>query len=251
MWLVIVALVSVGTAPQRVNVPGGRFAPLFGLDTAQADLPVAPFSVDVRLVTNAEFARFMAAEPAWQPARVAAALAEPRYLQHFVAGAPPLGFERAPVVSVSWFAAQAYCEWRGGRLPTTLEWEYVAAASESVRDASRDPTFAARILGWYSRPNRFDDLRRPAGWTNVYGVHELHERVWEWTLDFNGAFNTADNRQDGDKLSAMFCGNAATGSARREDYAAFMRYALRSSLTARSTLNNLGFRCVSEEESPR
>jgi len=40
------------------------------------------------------------------------------------------------------------------------------------------------------------------------------------------------------------CGAGSTGSARREDYAAFMRYALRSCLTPRTALPTLGFRCA-------
>jgi formylglycine-generating enzyme required for sulfatase activity len=78
----------------------------------------------------------------------------------------------------------------------------------------------------------------------VYGVEALHGLVWEWTDDFNALFVTGDNREDGEKNSKFMCGSGATGSARREDYAAFMRYALRSSLTPRTGLINLGFRCA-------
>lgn len=235
VWL----LASSAFAGEVVALPEGRFAPLFGLDVGQTAFPVGAFGLDVRPVSRGEFAEFLAAAPQWAKAKAPRALVDDGYLAAFSSKQP-----KVPVTQVSYFAARAYCEWKGGRLPTTLEWEYAAAADETRKDASREADFAKRILDWYGKPNRADDLEQPGSPRNVYGVEALHGLIWEWTDDFNALFVSGDNRQDGDSNSKFMCGAGATGSARREDYAAFMRYGMRSSLTPRSTLPRLGFRCA-------
>ncbi|MBL8913002.1 MAG: formylglycine-generating enzyme family protein [Archangium sp.] len=238
-WLVGLMLSTSAFAGDVAALPEGRFAPLFGLDVGQSAFPVGAFRLEVRPVSRADFAAFLASNPAWKKGKVAGALADAQYLARFEMEA-----RTAPVTQVSYFAARAYCTWKGGRLPTTLEWEYAAAADETRRDASREADFAQRILEWYGQPNRPDDLAQPGSPSNVYGVEALHGLVWEWTDDFNALFVSGDNRQDGDKNDKFMCGSGSTGSARREDYAAFMRYAMRSSLTPRSCLPRLGFRCA-------
>ncbi len=70
---------------------------------------------------------------------------------------------------------------------------------------------------------------------NADGVTGLHGRIQEWTLDFNAS--GLDRRLD--------CGGGAVGAIDAGDYAAFMRDAYRTSLEARYTVANLGFRGVS------
>ncbi len=243
--VLLALLLSAARADAAVSIEGGRFAPLYGLEATQTDLPVASFRIDRRLVTQGELSMFLAAHAEWQRGRVAKALADEAYLSSLDEGlSPKPGFEKAPAVHLTWFLAQAFCEANGGRLPTTLEWEYVAAADERKKDASKDKDFVERILSWYARPTRPDDLLGPGSPKNVYGVEQLHGLVWEWTEDFNGVFVTGDSRQESDAQRALVCGGGALGAARREDYAAFMRYALRNSLSARHALGNLGFRCA-------
>ncbi|MGZ3649560.1 MAG: formylglycine-generating enzyme family protein [Bdellovibrionota bacterium] len=221
-------------ASPKVPIPAGAFRPMFGSEGV--DLKVSRFRLDQSAVTTGQFSRFLRSHPAWDKSRVESDLADHQYLS---AHTPLSG----PVVSVSWFAAQAYCESRGGRLPSTLEWEYVAAASETARDASKDPAFERKILAWYDARGALPP-RADTGKPNFYGVKGMHGLVWEWTSDFNAFFVAADNRQDGEQSKNFFCGAASTGAESREGYAAFLRYAMRGSLQANYTMSSLGFRCA-------
>jgi len=150
----------------------------------------------------------------------------------------------APVSHVSWFAARAFCAACGRRLPTLDEWELVALADEQHRDGSEQPRFHQRILDWYSQP-RAGPLP-PVGSTfrNVYGVYDMHGLIWEWVEDFNSVFVTGESRADGSIDRQLYCAGAAAGAADARDYAAFLRYAMRSGLDANYAVGNLGFRCA-------
>jgi formylglycine-generating enzyme required for sulfatase activity len=150
------------------------------------------------------------------------------------------------VTQVSWFAASAYCAARGARLPTWYEWEFVAAASETARDARSDPQWRQQILDWYAAPGgRLNPIRSRAA--NVYGVYDMHGLIWEWVEDFNGMLVSADNREQGDANIARFCGTGAISMEQKEQYAVLMRIAMLSSLQAHYTTANLGFRCAEDK----
>ena len=243
--LVLPAAVAAAAGAGFVKVPGGAFkSALKYEDTAR--LTLAPFDMQRLPVTNAQFLAFVEGKPQWQRGKVAKVLADDRYLSHWPG---PLELKdaaqgRQPVVNVSWFAASAYCEAQGARLPTWSEWEYAAAADETRRDARSDPAWRERILAWYSRPSSGSLPRAGLQTANVYGVQDLHGLVWEWTEDFSSLMVAADNRKQGDPDKEKFCGAGALSMDDRENYAVLMRVAMLSSLEARSTTANLGFRCA-------
>lgn len=73
---------------------------------------------------------------------------------------------------------------------------------------------------------------------------DLHGLIWEWVEDFNTIFVTGESREDSSFNKNMSCGAGAMSGADKENYAAFMRFAFRSSLKGKSSAWNLGFRCV-------
>lgn len=233
------------TGQARV-LPAGILRPMYAPSEQEEQLPIQAFKLDVLPVTNDEFLRFVIAHPEWQQGRVQALFADAGYLSHWK-DARTLG-ERAhpkqPVTFVSWFAAKAYCQAKGGRLPSELEWEYAAAASLTSPDARDDVEWQRTILSWYAQPASMTLGRVGQTPANVYGIQDLHGLVWEWVLEFNSTLVSSDSREGKNADAARFCGAGAVSASDKGSYAGFMRYAFRSSLEARFTTARLGFRCA-------
>lgn len=234
-----------------VEIPGGEYTPLYIKDAQQRS--VSAFLIDIRPVTNAEFLLFVREHPQWRRSQVKKLFADEAYLKHW-AGDLDLGphadkIAESPVTNVSWFAARAFLKSKGKRLPSEDEWEYVACADETRPNASQDPDFTARLLEWYGKPNsEFLESVKDAT-PNVYGVRALHGYTWEWVRDFNNSMVTGESRADSGLDRALYCAGGALGTADPHNYAAFMRYAFRSSLKGNYAVSNLGFRGARSIES--
>jgi formylglycine-generating enzyme required for sulfatase activity len=242
--LPVAGLVAGDTGYARL--PGGVFRSALDYEDRKAGVRIAPFELMTTPVTNAQFLAFVGKHPQWRRDRVAGVLAEGRYLSHWQ-GPTTLGpnaLPDQPVTWVSWFAADAYCQAEGARLPTWAEWEYAAAADERRTDAREDPAWRERILGWYSQPSRSALPRTGLQAANAYGVRDLHGLVWEWTEDYSALLVDGDNRNQGDPDKARFCGADALSMDDRENYAVLMRVAMLSSLAGPDATANLGFRCA-------
>jgi formylglycine-generating enzyme required for sulfatase activity len=233
--------------PGMAAIPAGVFKPLFRGENELKEITVKPFLLDILPVTNQDFLEFVRANPRWRRSRVKRLFADESYLKHW---SEDLAFNHAltnvPVTWVSWFAAKAYAQWKGKRLPTMVEWEYAAAASPTRPDGENDAAFQQETLRWYATPAPDTLPEVGAGLANIYGVRNLHGLVWEWVSDFNTAMVTGDARGDTGLERQLFCGAGAQGAGDRANYAAFMRYGFRSSLKAGYAVHNLGFRCAKD-----
>lgn len=238
---------------EMIGVPGGEYRPLY-LSKDSPKQRVETFMIDVLPVTNGQFFDFVQANPRWQPHKVATIFAESQYLHHWPKSgstwAPSQQQLTSPVTQVSWFAANAYCQGQNKKLPTVAQWERVASASDTQANGQIEAGYKQKILTWYSRPNSAQLPGVGLNNANFWGVHDLHGLIWEWTDDFNSSLVSGESRGDSTIDQRLYCAAGASGAADPSDYAAFMRFAFRSSLKAQFTLPNLGYRCASSKDQP-
>jgi formylglycine-generating enzyme required for sulfatase activity len=223
--------------PTMVRVPAGAYQPFFKGKNGSAPIPVRSFLLDRAPVTRAEFAAFVAREPRWRRSRIKELFAEGGYLADWHGDQAPAATAAQPVTNVSWFAARAYCECEGKRLPSQSEWEWAAEADPAQRSPIR---LAAADRAQPARGTS-PTLRFAMGRGRVPGLG--FGEVWEWTSDFNQLM--VANPSPGDSNNSLFCGDGFRANDAR-DYAGFLRFSFRSSLKANYTLKNLGFRCAKD-----
>jgi outer membrane protein assembly factor BamB len=121
---------------------------------------------------------------------------------------PGWGRQQAPIVNVTWFDADNYCYWIGGRLPTELEWEYAARAGVQgpsygplaeiawFADNSGEQRIDSETLVKTDRVRYVETLTKNANrprdvatlLPNAWGLHDMLGNVWEWTASWHGDY---------------------------------------------------------------
>ena len=108
---------------------------------------------------------------------------------------------------VTWFGANAYCEYYGWRLPTEIEWEKAARGTEMANGYGMPFPWGEDIernnANYYSSSDLFEKMygklgnTTPVGFYNgktydgydtldsasPYGLYDMAGNVWQWTGD--------------------------------------------------------------------
>jgi formylglycine-generating enzyme required for sulfatase activity len=161
-----------------------------------------------------------------------------------------------PVVFVTFWGAEEFAEFNGGRIPTEAEWEKATSWDDSNQSKSFYSTGTNSISSAQVNYEQSDDpfennlpAVTPVGYyssSSFYGVKDMSGNVWEWNSDnfINGVYSTRKNEvTKNPKVETESTMKSIRGGAWDTEYSV-LRSSMRLGINPNYGLINLGFRCV-------
>ena len=112
---------------------------------------LSAFYMDKYEITNAEFKKFVDANPEWAKDN----FQDGFYLAPWKNNTYPIFQAKHPVTNIPWHAAMAYATWAGKRLPTEAEWEKAARGGLIGQDYPWGNTIDATKANYNYRVGRY------------------------------------------------------------------------------------------------
>lgn len=172
---------DMATPPGMLFVPGGTFnmgSPLSDTDSSaderpEHDVTVAPFFFDITEVTQGGYRQCVNSGSCTNPDdfNVTAACNWGKSAR-----------EDHPVNCIDWNQASTYCNWKGARLPTEEEWEYVARGTKKSKYPYGDDTLLDQgCIGKVETCIVNSYPKTLFGKVDSAGLADLLANVEEWT----------------------------------------------------------------------
>ncbi len=246
MTLIPGATFEMGTdsteIPRLQEKFGVKRSELFAEEAPRHKVTVASFYLDRTEVTNAQFKLFVDENPEWRKDRIAAAYHNGKYLQTWAGNSFPPGQENYPVAFVSWYAASAFCQAQGKRLPNEAEWEYAARGGLEEKSFPWGDDMPDKTRANYGASGLNAATAVGSYIANGYSLHDMAGNVWEYLADewqkypATAGDNTANFLQV--KTRRALRGGSFGGSAVN------LRVVYRDSHAPENAVEHVGFRCA-------
>ncbi len=161
--------------PGMVYIPAGEV--FLGSETGdKEEQPVVRKLVDAFYigkyeVTNSEYKQFVEAANYPPP-------------PHWDGGVLPAGLEKHPVVWISFEDADAYCQWKGARLPTEAEWERAAKAHHQWEYPWGNEFDKEKANTWESKRRGTTPVGLKFRGASPFGAEDMAGNAFEWVSGF-------------------------------------------------------------------
>ncbi len=176
-----------------VVIQGGTY-PRGSNEGARDEMPrhhvtLSTFALDIHPITNEQFIRFLQAMGGEKDHNNndIIRLRDSRVKRSGGKYIIESGYNRHPIVGVTWYGAIAYAKWVGKRLPTEAEWEAAAAAGKDVNIFPTGHEIERSQANYFSSDTTPVMSYPP----NEFGLYDVAGNVYEWCSDWY-AYNYYD-----------------------------------------------------------